>query len=256
MTTKRIVAAEAGSAVCVLLAWVGLLPLAAQDPLKVAPNHYRMVLENPWVRVVRVSYAPHETAPMHNHPQIPTIYVYITDSGPMTFLHSEGLALERRPLTAGGIRFNAGNLERHRVEYDGDIPTSYLRIELKTEPLDRLQPGRDIRRQRETAPPGENLFKTQFANGQVRIIRVICAPGKDCPTSEHPADPALVVAMSAGATISRDTNEANRRTWQVGDVDFSPGGSLKSSQSGWHNAGREAFEMLRLELPSKPAAGL
>ena len=95
-----------------------------------------------------------------------------------------GLAITRKPVQAGAIRFAHGAPETHSVEYLGDAPTEYARIELRTEPLDR--PVRDVR-----LPPGG-----EFENRQVRIVHVSCAAGKRCPESEHPADPAVVVAMS------------------------------------------------------------
>jgi hypothetical protein len=32
----------------------------AQDPLKIAPQAYKLEFENEWVKVVRVHYGPHE----------------------------------------------------------------------------------------------------------------------------------------------------------------------------------------------------
>jgi hypothetical protein len=43
--------------------------------------------------------------------------------------------------------------------------------------------------------PGTAL-RVQFENGQVRIVRVLCAAKVRCPESEHPKDPAVTVARS------------------------------------------------------------
>ena len=40
------------------------LPLAAQDPVKVDPKHYKVELENAQVRVLRIHYGPHEKSVM------------------------------------------------------------------------------------------------------------------------------------------------------------------------------------------------
>lgn len=40
----------------------------AQDPVKVAPGHYKVLLENDRVRVLEITYKPGEKAPMHSHP--------------------------------------------------------------------------------------------------------------------------------------------------------------------------------------------
>jgi len=48
-----------------------------QDPVKVDPNHYKLVSENAEVRVLRIHYGPHEKSVMHAHPDL--VVVYLTD---------------------------------------------------------------------------------------------------------------------------------------------------------------------------------
>lgn len=50
----------------------------AQDPVKIDATHYKMILDNAGVRVLRVSYAPGEKSPMHQHPD--SIAVALTAS--------------------------------------------------------------------------------------------------------------------------------------------------------------------------------
>ena len=53
---------------CLVLLVVFLtLPVFAQDPLKVAPQAYKLQFENEWVKVVRVHYAAHEKVVAHRH---------------------------------------------------------------------------------------------------------------------------------------------------------------------------------------------
>jgi hypothetical protein len=40
----------------------------AQDPVKVAPEHYKTLFENASVRVLKIDYAPGGKSPMHQHP--------------------------------------------------------------------------------------------------------------------------------------------------------------------------------------------
>lgn len=40
----------------------------AQDPVKVDPKHYKVQFENDRVRVLRITYGPHEKSVMHDHP--------------------------------------------------------------------------------------------------------------------------------------------------------------------------------------------
>jgi hypothetical protein len=39
-----------------------------QDPIKVDPKHYKVAIDNPQVRVLRIHYGPHEKSVMHEHP--------------------------------------------------------------------------------------------------------------------------------------------------------------------------------------------
>ena len=54
------------SVVAVALAWP--VPMVAQDAPIVDPSHYKVVLENASVRVLRVSYPPGAKSVMHQHP--------------------------------------------------------------------------------------------------------------------------------------------------------------------------------------------
>lgn len=47
------------------------------DPVQVDPKHYEIVAENERVRVLRVSFGPHEISPMHSHPR--AVIVHLTD---------------------------------------------------------------------------------------------------------------------------------------------------------------------------------
>ncbi len=49
----------------------------AQDPVKVAPNHYKVLLENDRVRVLEITYKPGEKAAMHSHPA--SVNYYLSD---------------------------------------------------------------------------------------------------------------------------------------------------------------------------------
>src|SRR3989442_10832172 len=56
------------------------LPLvaAAQDPVKVDPSHYKVLLDNPAVRVLKVNMAVGAKSPMHSHPD--TLIVPLADA--------------------------------------------------------------------------------------------------------------------------------------------------------------------------------
>ncbi len=213
-----------------ILAAAVMIPalLFAQDPYTVAADHYHLVFENQWVKATRVTYGPHDTAPVHDHPPNPvTVFVYVTDGGVLQFKHMTGLRvkgyeIDRPPVKAGSIRVAHGAPETHSVIYKGDQPTEYARLELRTEPIDR--PLRDVRLPPYTfdKPSGS---EQQFENGQLRILRVLCEAGQKCPASDHPDDPSVVVILSG-----------TRR----GEILWSP-----KTLSG-------PLELVRIELTSQP----
>ena len=147
-----------------LLAQLALAVLAsAQDPYAMLPRNYSVEFENDAVRVSRVKYEPGGRLAVHSHPSIPTVYVYLTDGGAIRFIHkTPQFTLERPPVKAGGMRFNRNaQVETHEVQYLGDTPSEYLRIELKNTPGPR---HRDARLRNEQDFPWEDP--------QVRISRL------------------------------------------------------------------------------------
>ena len=57
---------------------IGSAAALAQDPVKVDPTHYKVVIDNPSVRVLKVEYAPGSKSQMHQHPD--SIVVPLVDS--------------------------------------------------------------------------------------------------------------------------------------------------------------------------------
>ena len=49
----------------------------AQDAVKADPKHYKVLVDNSQVRVLRIHYGPHETSVRHSHPN--SVVTYLTD---------------------------------------------------------------------------------------------------------------------------------------------------------------------------------
>ena len=221
----------------------------AQDPLKALPQAYKLVFENDWVKVTRVHYAPNEKLPAHEHTQTGSGYVYLNDSGPVVFKHI-GLdygAVTRPATKAGSFRLYRGLKEIHEVENKSDLPSDFLRVEFKTEPInDKGLRGRFFR---EDYPAGENFQKVQFENEQVRITRLVCAPGKrlDVPTTA--TEPALLVALTPAKFRLHETKgKKSALELKIGETGWVP----VDQQKGFENAGAAPAEMLRFDFKTKP----
>ncbi len=223
-----------------------------QDPLKVAPRAYRLQFENEWVKVTRVHYGPHEKVPTHDHSRWPAAYVYLNDGGPIIFRHVgwEHPVLTRPPTKAGAFRLSPTTAagETHEVENPSATPSDFLRVEFKTRPA-----GRKSLRGRfypEPYPSGENFSKVQFENEQIRVTRLVCAPGRSLSAAAGPSEPALLVVLSPAPIKSFRVVGGARQT------------ALEQGQTIWLAAGREErlenpgdapLELLRFDFRTKPA---
>jgi quercetin dioxygenase-like cupin family protein len=234
-----------------LVALTCLLAVAAlaQDPLKVAPNNYKLEFENDWVKVVRVHYGPNEKIVAHDHNPTAAAYVYLSDSGPVIFKHinlSYG-AITRAAVKAGSFRVYKSVKEVHEVENPNDTPSDFLRVEFKTEPLgDNKLRGKFFR---EETPAGENFSKVQFDNEQVRITRLIVAAGKSAEVSATTAEPTLLIALTPARLKAKNAKgKTSKLNLETGKAGWLPIGEKRQ----FENVGDSATELLRFDFKTKP----
>jgi hypothetical protein len=235
----------------IALTAVGLLASQslAQDPLKALPQAYKLQFENEWVKVTRVHYAPHETLPPHQHTQSASAYVYLNDGGPVVFKHLDlPYGAVTRPATKEGtFRLFQGLKEIHEVENLSDLPSDFLRVEFKTEPLN--QKTLRGRFHREEYPAGENFQKVQFENEQIRITRLVCAPGKAIELATNETEPALVVALIPSSFRIKETKgKSTALRLEMGQSKWIP----IAQQQRFDNTGIKPAELLRFDFKTTP----
>lgn len=222
----------------------------AQDAVTALPDSYSTQFENEWVKVVRVYYAPHAKLAAHPHNILPAAYVYLNDGGLVLFKHigaSYGAAT--RPATkAGAFRVYRGIEEIHEVENTSELPSHFLRVEFKTDPKDvRTLKGKFFR---ENVSNGENVERVQFENEQVRISRVISAPGRSMRLTAKASEPALLVALQP-AQLRAPAGEDI--TLRVGQERWMAANTVMALE----NRSSEPTEFLRFDFktgPIKPSA--
>jgi hypothetical protein len=115
-----------------VLTCIGFAPPIAPDPVIVDPQHYKIGFENSAVRVLRVTYGPHEKSVMHFHSA--GVAVSMTDQH-VKFNMPDGKAEE--------ARFNAGDTSgrdagEHLPENLSDSPFQVISVELKNKPAKPL----------------------------------------------------------------------------------------------------------------------
>jgi hypothetical protein len=230
------------------LASMALATLAAQDPLKAIPVAYRLAFENDWVKVVRVRYGPREVLGPHDHTARAAAYVYLNDGGPIVFKHVElPYGAVTRPATkAGSFRVYRGLKEVHAVENPTDIPSEFLRVEFKTEPVDEGSLRGKF--YREEHPRGVNLRQVQFENAQIRISRLIVAASQTLEHVTMPDRPGLLVSLTESRVVGRSGESGDGKRLLSGET-----GWMGTSDRVWIRGHAEgAAELLLFEFKTKP----
>jgi len=105
----------------------------AQDAVKVAPNNFKVLLENDQVRVLEFHNKAGEKIPMHSHPAY--IVYGISGSGKIKFTFPDGKVTERE-FQAGQATWNQA--ETHAGELSGE--SRALLIEMKKQPAKKAPP--------------------------------------------------------------------------------------------------------------------
>ncbi len=97
----------------------------AQDPAKVDPQHYKVLLNNEYVRILDVRQQPGDKSPMHSHPHHA---VYWLTGSTLKFTSSDG---KTKTVTTKPGQVVWRNPETHTVEIVGKTASHALDIELK-----------------------------------------------------------------------------------------------------------------------------
>jgi quercetin dioxygenase-like cupin family protein len=99
----------------------------AQDAVKVAPDHYKVKVENAQVRVIENVLKPGEKDGSHTHP---ASWFYVTRGGKMKVTHPDGKSEIWAPKTG-----DSGWMEAeapHTSENVGTEPMGFILVEVKS----------------------------------------------------------------------------------------------------------------------------
>jgi hypothetical protein len=95
------------------------------DPVKLDPKHYKVIINNDQVRVLRAKYAPHEKSVIHEHPA--SVAVFLNDAH-TKFTLPDGTSQDANSKAHDATWLDAG---KHLPENVGDTPSEVIVIELK-----------------------------------------------------------------------------------------------------------------------------
>jgi quercetin dioxygenase-like cupin family protein len=197
--------------------FLAALPMAAlaQDPVKVDPGHYKVLIDNAAVRVLKVGFGPGEKSPMHSHPD--AIIVPLS-AAKVRFTMEDGKS-EDRSLTAEVADYtpamthapaNLGDkVDAILVEFKGAAPG--------TATLPSQRPG---------------LAQKVLAEGpRATAARITAAPTfHEAAGTTHEYDQ-VVVALGDGEVKLAIEGQPARTAWHRGDVAFIGRGVKHESQN-------------------------
>jgi quercetin dioxygenase-like cupin family protein len=112
----------------IVLLFLAVSPVSAQDPLQVDAKHTKLEFENEQMRVLRFHLGPKEISPMHYHTA--RVFVFLTDAHTKVTV-ADGKA-EQRSGKAGEVRYRSA--EKHTVENLSDKDNESIIVELKQTP--------------------------------------------------------------------------------------------------------------------------
>jgi uncharacterized RmlC-like cupin family protein len=104
----------------------GAVRFPALDPVKVAPSDYKVLIDNPQVRVIKARIDPRGKVPLHEH-ALNRVVVFLTDTH-LRSISKDGAATDV-VAKAGDVRWSGPAV--HREENLSDKPFEVLAVELK-----------------------------------------------------------------------------------------------------------------------------
>ena len=216
-------------AIPALIAGLGIASgAAAQDPVATNPTIYHVMIDNPTVRVLRVTVAPGQKSVLHEHPD--NAVVLLTD-GKIRFTGPDGKSQDVDSKAHDALWSPAG---KHFGENNGSGPIDAVIVELKgnNAPTATLPGSR----------PDTTLTQL-FDNARVRAVRATLGPAfHEDPGTTHDFD--QVVITLTPSDISLNVNGKTTTSWKPGDAEFIGRGVKHESK----NMGQKPVDVIILAI--------
>lgn len=207
------------------------LPAQGLDP--VDPATQRVVVDNPWVRVLKVAYAPGQASAWHAHPE--RVVVLLTDwdaemavegGDPNRLRAPKGTVLHASPL-------------RHRVTNRLPSAAEAIEVELKPGAPPVAGPYPDGP---EAAPAN---ITCEYEDARIRVLRIRVGAEDALPMHGH--SPRVVVELT-GSSFLTGAGSGNLHV-----RDYAPGTTAWVDRITWHrevNTGGAPYERITVEFKS------
>ncbi|MGH9843425.1 MAG: cupin domain-containing protein [Blastocatellia bacterium] len=209
----------------------------AQDPVKVDSKHYKVEVENAWVRVLRINYGPKEKSVMHKHPA--SVVVYLNDNK-AKFNLPGGKSQEQSGKAGEAAWAPAGT---HLPENLSDQPLAAILVELKTRPAAAKSAVAE-----DPLKTDPQVYKAELENDRVRVLRVKVGPHEKTTMHGHPAN-VVIFLNDAGIKFTFPDGKTQEAQAKAGQVQW--GDAVKHAGE---NLGDNPAEVIVVELKAGRAA--
>jgi len=209
----------------------------APDPLAADPQHTKLEFENQWVRVFEEHLGPHETMPMHQHPNPGAVIVFLTDrDNRLTYFDGIVKTFQNH---AGDVIWSAPTV--HRSENLNNARFAALQIEPK--PTANSKPFPKESTDAVTVDP--TRYQVLIENEWIRAIRVTVGPHEKLKMHKHPATGAVVVYLSDQDMRQFHADGTTHEShYKAGTVRWVPPDAAHQDE----NLSDKPFRLVRIEL--------
>jgi beta-alanine degradation protein BauB len=181
------------------------LAAAAQDAVKVDAGHYKVLIDNPSVRVLKVAYSPGAKSPMHSHPD--SMLVSLQDSK-VRFTLPDG---KTQDMEVGKETASYTPATTHAPANVGTTPVDAILVEFKAkEPGTASVP---------TSRPGTQSNVLAEGPRAVALKAIAAADFQEPPGTTHDYDQ-VVVSMGANDLSLAIDGKPTVTSWQRGTAHF------------------------------------
>jgi uncharacterized RmlC-like cupin family protein len=221
--------------------WPSLLAagalLVGARALLVAADDPRVPIDNDQVRVVRALDQPHKAGAMHEH-KPNRVMVYL-QAGRQNFNYPDG---RKKTLTwkAGDVKWSPGG-GMHISEIVSDSPVTIVELEVKKDG----DPAKAVHTALDPLKVDPKVYKLEFENSQVRVIRVKIPAHGRIPLHEHVLNRVVVYLSDQNSRMTTPDGKTEVAQHKAGEVSW--GGAVKHTEE---NLNDQAFEGILVEFKS------
>lgn len=177
----------------------------AQDPVKVDPSHYKVLIDNAAVRVLHISYPAGGKSPMHEHPD--AIVVPLT-AATVKFGLPDGTSKDSDMASESAMYSPAG---KHSPANMGKATMEAILVEFKA-----AAPGKAVL---PATRPGMTVNALAEGPHGSAIRSTAGADFSEPAGTKHDFDQVVIALGPSGMSLSIDGKPA-KTTWARGDVQF------------------------------------